>query len=139
MLTEQQALAMANWAFIVITVHYTGGKHTMYVSPENLTNAFRYSFYLILIWIWSLTWVKLSISLMLLRIKQSKAWKIGIWTMVAFLCLSAVAGTLAGLFQCTPIKANWELEIRQASCWESGSLQTATYAVSCKHSASQEI
>ena len=114
--------ATANWGLIVETVRHTGGRHIVYISPDDLTTVFRLSFIGNILWLWSVTFIKVSIALMLLRIKQTKTWKWAIWSMMAILAASATASTVAELLQCSPIAANWELALRQTSCWGTGTL-----------------
>ena len=128
-----KAISIPNFALIMGTLHYTGGKHAIYIPLPNIEKAFHLSFIGNLLWLWTLTWVKISIALMLLRIKKSKPWKWGIGALIAILCLAGITATTAELIQCAPIEANWSILLHQSSCWPNETVESATYALSCKY------
>src|ERR1700712_2171263 len=61
----------------VAVVSTTKGQHTMYIPREKLSLAAQVGFIGVPMWVWSMTVLKISVALMLLRIKGTRKWKIG--------------------------------------------------------------
>jgi hypothetical protein len=108
----------------------TGGRHTAYLSQPVLEKELFYSFLTLPLWVWSVSCTKISVLLMLLRIKQSTQWKRGIFAFIGFVLINAIAITIVQLVQCRPIKANWDVTIPRSACWNGQNILHATYAVS---------
>jgi hypothetical protein len=103
----------------------TGGHHIIYIPESKLIRALR------LTWIVSLfinlpnVLVKVSIAIMLLRIKTTKTWRIGLYILVASLALVGVLSTIVNLTFCRPISAFWSLTERTTHCWSATNMVTA--------------
>ena len=104
----------------------------MYIQEKDLVIGFKLSFISDLMWLWTGTFIKVSICCFLFRIKKSARWVWGIWIMITILFVTAIASTLAELLQCSPVRANWEPALHGTKCWSTGRLLAATYAISCK-------
>jgi hypothetical protein len=58
------------------------------------------------------TYVKLSVALMLLKIKPEKAWRRGLTSLIAILTISVIGMAIAQLLMCRPIRASWNVILR---------------------------
>jgi hypothetical protein len=123
-------LITVNFGIIISTSAVTQGKHTFYLTLHELQSSLYFSFFTFPLWLWSISCTKISVLLMLLRIKPN--WKRGITIFITFVLLNCVAVTLLQLLQCRPIKANWDISIPRSSCISADSLLKATYITSCK-------
>jgi hypothetical protein len=74
---------------------------------------------------------KISVLLMLLRIKQTPTWKRGIAIFITFVVLNAIASTLVEVLQCRPVSANWDITLPRSDCLSVTEVLNANYIVSC--------
>jgi hypothetical protein len=59
------------------------------------------------LWVWALNVIRISVALMLLRLKDSLPWKVTLWGIVAIQSAMLVVGTTMHLVMCRPISARW--------------------------------
>jgi hypothetical protein len=59
------------------------------------------------LWVWALCIIRMSVALMLLRLKDSRPWKITVWTVIAVQVCMVIVGTTMHLVLCDPISARW--------------------------------
>ncbi|KAF2399305.1 hypothetical protein EJ06DRAFT_522802 [Trichodelitschia bisporula] len=125
-------LAMATWGCSTALIMFTGGKHVEYVDLDKMMRAARLGFAIMPLWIWSVTMVKISVCLMLLRIKRERMWQRGLLGLIGVLLVIAVAGMVSQLLQCRPLRANWNiyLKLEGGHCWDNSVLETVTYVLS---------
>ena len=60
------------------------------------------------IWIWSITLVKLSVALLLLRLKTGRMWKIFLFVTMGVLILNAIVQASFQFLQCRPFSSYWD-------------------------------
>ncbi|RYO70744.1 hypothetical protein AA0113_g2973 [Alternaria arborescens] len=86
------------------------------------------------IWAWSMVFVKVSFSLMLLRISPSKPLRRFLWGMIVLQVTLGVYNTLATLLQCIPVRKAWDLlGTVPGRCWSSKAVRTSSITVSVIH------
>lgn len=131
-ITLATAITVANWACNISIQIVTGGRHVEYISPSAFQKAAQLGYVSMVLWIWSITTLKVSVALMLLRIKQTPKWKAGIWSLIAALFAVGIASTLAQILQCIPIRSNWDLllHLKPGNCWTEEKQEIVTYSVS---------
>lgn len=113
-------LTLATWANnILVQLIDTGGKHTFYITPDKLERSAKLGFVGMPLWIWSVTMIKVSVFLMLLRIKQTPRFKAGVWACIGFVVICGILASLSEFLQCRPIEANWSLKLKRVKglCW----------------------
>jgi hypothetical protein len=110
----------------------TGGHHIIYLSMDTLTRALRLTYFIGLIINYPNILVKISIAIMLLRIKTTKAWRIGLYILLGSLVLVGILSTAVVLVMCRPISAFWSLTDRHSHCWTPDSMATAPVIWYCK-------
>lgn len=59
------------------------------------------------LWVWAMNVIRISIALMLLRLKDSRPWKATLWTVAAVQLLMLIVGTTMHLVMCRPLSARW--------------------------------
>jgi hypothetical protein len=134
-ITLAMVITIVNWACNVKIQIATGGHHIRQITMQGLATSSKLGFISMVLWIWALTMLKISVALMLLRIKQTPRWKIGIGALIAVLIIVGVASTIAQILQCLPVTANWDIMLKESehsSCWTEQKQAIVTYSVSCK-------
>lgn len=59
------------------------------------------------LWVWALNVIRISVALMLLRLKESLPWKLTLWVIVGVQLCMLTVGTTMHLVMCRPIAARW--------------------------------
>lgn len=59
------------------------------------------------LWVWALCIIRMSVALMLLRLKDSRPWKTTVWTVIAVQVCMVIVGTTMHLVLCNPISGRW--------------------------------
>lgn len=109
----------------------TGGRHKIFVTMATLQTAFKLSFVSLILWIWSLTFVKVSVCLLLLKIQDTPKWKAGIYTLMAIVFVIAVVGTICQFLQCHAPSDYWEFA-KPGSCVSQKKIIQVSYVISSK-------
>ena len=59
------------------------------------------------LWVWALNVTRISVALLLLRLKDSLPWRVTLWGIIAVQACMLVVGTTMHLVMCRPISARW--------------------------------
>jgi hypothetical protein len=59
------------------------------------------------LWVWALNVIRISVALLLLRLKDSWPWRLTLWTVVGVQVCMLIVGTTMHLVMCQPISARW--------------------------------
>jgi hypothetical protein len=78
-------------------------------------------------WISAVSCVKISVTLMLLRIRDDRPWRMGLYVLMAFIMAAAILNVILELIQCKPIKAFWDRTTPGAVCWSPAKVQASLY------------
>lgn len=105
---DQQIFALAEYALLIVAVHYGMGHHNHSVPNQNLIPAEHFLFASSLPWAASIMFIKVSIACMLLRIKHTPPWRICLWAMIMVQILSCLASLFFQLMQCVPLSYMWD-------------------------------
>jgi hypothetical protein len=89
-------------------VIYGLGRRSRFVSFSRRRTALELIFIGQVTWYWSITLVKLSVGLLLLRIKHTRRWKFFLYTLLTLLVLAAIVQTFFQFLQCRPFKIYWD-------------------------------
>ncbi|KAH7014074.1 hypothetical protein B0J12DRAFT_635951 [Macrophomina phaseolina] len=115
-ITLAEAMSITSYAILVVACNHGLGRHNFYVSLEDTKDIMKLSFGNSFLWIWTTNLVRISISLMLLRIRQdSKGWKRALWTMIVFQLLCMFGATTVQFAACRPSRAMWDV-VPNAKC-----------------------
>jgi hypothetical protein len=106
-----------SWGIALELEVVTGSKHIAFVSLDNMQHGLKYFFIVLFTSYYANLLIKASVCVMLLRIMQERAWRIGLWVMLAFLFAIAVAVTATNLLACSPPSAYWTLATHSQKCW----------------------
>ncbi|OAL04355.1 hypothetical protein IQ06DRAFT_364897 [Phaeosphaeriaceae sp. SRC1lsM3a] len=91
-----------------LTCTYGLGRRTPFVSLSNRRSALRLLFILQVIFYWSIALIKLSVALLLLRLRPTRRWSIFLYITMTFLILTVLAQTLLQFLQCAPFSIFWD-------------------------------
>jgi hypothetical protein len=123
-----QIFCVAQYVISVLSYVHGTGRHTYYVKFEHIQKVLLLSFAGQLLWIWSITLVKVSVALSLTRITPSKLWARVLYWFIGFLLISAVVFVSLQLVQCTPISTFWNPQ-PGGECWKKADLALSGYIV----------
>jgi hypothetical protein len=84
------------------------GRRTPFVSASDRRAALRLSFVHQVLFNWAITIVKISVALLLIRLKPTRGWKTFLYTTITLLVLMVVAQTLFQFLQCRPFSIYWD-------------------------------
>ncbi|PSN74749.1 hypothetical protein BS50DRAFT_479662 [Corynespora cassiicola Philippines] len=101
-------LAIAHYALLSASVVYGLGRHARFVSFSHRRMSLQLLFISQVVWFWSITLVKLSVAFLLLRIKQTRRWRIFVYSTMTILLLAAFAQTFFQFLQCRPFQVYWD-------------------------------
>lgn len=59
------------------------------------------------LWVWGLCMIRISVALMLLRLKESRWWKSALWIVIGIQACMLIVGTTMHLVMCRPLSARW--------------------------------
>jgi hypothetical protein len=107
-LTRTQILSIINYTFLSASVVYGLGRRSRFVSFTRRRTALELLFISQAFWYWSITFTKLSIAFLLLRVKATFRWRIFLYTTMALLILAAIAQTFFQFLQCRPFSVFWD-------------------------------
>jgi hypothetical protein len=120
------------YAIIVMMTRNGFGRHTMYLEPESIMRVFHQLWIMQFFFISAVSCVKISVTLMLLRIRDNKIWRGGLFLLMAFIIAAAVINVILECIQCKPIKAFWDRTTPGAKCWGPAKVQASLYIASGK-------
>ncbi|KAF2395898.1 hypothetical protein EJ06DRAFT_534584 [Trichodelitschia bisporula] len=123
-------LATINFVLVCRMYVATGGHNAVYFKLDTLVYISKLGFVIQPLWVWTITFIKVSVVLMLLRIKQSYPWRVAGYSMIALLFAVAIVSLICQLLQCKPISHNWDVMAMGAGCWSQHRQDIATFTVS---------
>ena len=86
------------------------------IAWTHATNAIKFSYLSVVVWAWSVAFLKTGVAITLLRIRSSPAWNVFLYVMIGIQAVYAVANTAFDLLKCRPMEASWNLLITDAKC-----------------------
>ncbi|KAF2106599.1 hypothetical protein BDV96DRAFT_590879 [Lophiotrema nucula] len=102
-------LAVVNYIITSIAAVYGLGRHTRFIGFAKRRSALELIFINQVIWYWSITLVKLSVATLLLRVKrESRRWRIFLYTMMGLLVAALLVQTTFQFTQCRPFSIFWD-------------------------------
>ncbi|KAH8731748.1 hypothetical protein GQ44DRAFT_755145 [Phaeosphaeriaceae sp. PMI808] len=101
-------LAILQFAVQCAACFHGFGRRTPFVSLANRTAGLRLVFVAQAIWYWSITLTKVSVALLLLRLKPGRRWKSFLYSMIVLVILTGVMQTCFLFLQCRPFSVYWD-------------------------------
>jgi hypothetical protein len=120
---------MGNYIVSVMSIPNGYGRHIEFASPLQIENFLRLTFISEPLWVWSLTFTKISIAFMFLRIQNSPAWKAVMSFAIFYLLASAIVTTSLQFTECVPLRMYWE-KVPGGTCRSPSSVQKAIIGTS---------
>src|ERR1019366_4332893 len=118
--------SLAVWLSSVGGIASTGGHHIIYIPIPLIIQSLHLTWAVGLIYNYPNILVKISVAIMLLRIKKTKYWRIALYSLIVSLVLVGVASTIVCLVMCRPISAFWSLSERETHCWSADQMATVS-------------
>ncbi|KAH7396244.1 hypothetical protein BKA66DRAFT_509308 [Pyrenochaeta sp. MPI-SDFR-AT-0127] len=101
-------LVMAKYFLVCVACAYGFGRRAKFVPLENRSKSLRLIFICQVLWFWSITLVKLSVALLLVRLKPTRCWRIFLFSIMGVLILNAIMATCFQFLQCRPFSLYWD-------------------------------
>jgi hypothetical protein len=106
----------------------TGGHHIIFIAPSTMEEALKLGFAVFLLIIYTNLLIKISVALMLLRIKRDFWWRLSLWFLIGMCCFVGVCATITQCLQCRPVSGFWNISERlSGKCWSSRVLVNIQY------------
>lgn len=103
-----QLLAVVNYIILAAAVIHGLGRHARFVRFSRRKSALELLFISQVVWYWSITLVKLSVAILLLRLKRSRNWRFLMYGIMTLLLLVAIMATCFQFLQCRPFSIFWD-------------------------------
>ena len=113
-ITLSVACAITRLAFLAKQYQHGNGRHMVYLTPENYTMINMYGWYAQIFLFSSVAFLKISIGLLILRLKDTKVLRIMTWTVIALVCITNFGVVVILLAECKPA-GFWRG--KNAVCW----------------------
>ncbi|KAJ4377458.1 hypothetical protein N0V83_000283 [Neocucurbitaria cava] len=107
-LEDWTILATVKYLLVILACAHGFGRRAPFVPYSERSSALHLIFVCQVIWNWSITLVKLSVALLLLRLKPGRAWRIFLFSTMGVLGLNAVVQTFFQFLQCRPFSSYWD-------------------------------
>ncbi|KAF1808102.1 hypothetical protein P152DRAFT_462912 [Eremomyces bilateralis CBS 781.70] len=91
---------------------YGFGRHAITVTPNHMVGIMLLTYISQLALMWSVTFTKISVAFMLLRIRRSKIWIWGMWGSIVILMGAAIAYTVIISTECIPTSDFWNRAVK---------------------------
>jgi hypothetical protein len=111
-----QASGTALFIIQSISVAHGTGRHIFYLSWEDFQLQFLLNIIVAEFYVWAVTMIKMSLSFMLLRIQNSRPWKIGLYALIFPQLGLAIASVFLDVLRCYPMRAAWDFSIPRDRC-----------------------
>ncbi len=102
------------------SVHIAGvGQHlpaVLAANPERLLTWGKVIYALVILYSLAVAFPKLSILALYLRIFTEKPYRISTWVLAAIISGTAIAVSLATIFQCSPVQYAWDKSLPEGTC-----------------------
>lgn len=102
-LTCFKAAEIVAYSASLALAEQTEGHHTIYLQVPVISTAFKNCFITFLAASYANILVKVSIALMLLRMKTNLRWRVGLWVLITVCILAMLASTISQLLFCRPV------------------------------------
>ncbi|KAF2405301.1 hypothetical protein EJ06DRAFT_468532 [Trichodelitschia bisporula] len=109
-------LAVAHFILVMLAATHKWGRHIYYIPMSELFVSLHYNFAMQSVWTWCITFVKISVALMLLRVTTTRGWVYVLWGFNVFLVFFAILTTVLQFVECDPYTAYWN-RTPDAKCW----------------------
>jgi hypothetical protein len=109
---------MIVWGLALGVEAVTGARHMQFISLPNIEKALQFYFVTSYFTMYANLLIKASMCAMLLRIMQSRGWRIGVWCLLATIAIVAIVTTITNSLECRPASAFWNLTERFEHCWD---------------------
>jgi len=113
-------LSIASYVVGVLCIGSGYGKHTRYIPLEHLENFARLSLIAEPLWTWEVTFVKISVAFMFLRLSRSvsweRTWKWIMYLSIFYLVASTILVLILQLTECIPLPFFWNKAIKDGHC-----------------------
>jgi hypothetical protein len=120
-------------ALIIGQVHFGTGRYGAYLPPEDLKQSLLLVFISRPVYIWGLCFIKVSITLCLLRFSPSKAFTSFLLLCLAFLIMIALIYFGVLMLQCQPLAMVWDPTV-QGTCMPKATPRAVTVGYNCEQS-----
>lgn len=102
-------LALADWAMLLDTTAWGAQKSRTFVTQDTLQLTSKLGVLNVPFWAVSIACIKISVSIQLLRLQQSRPWKIFLYVFMGIVAVTSLAYLIFIVLQCIPLAAAWDM------------------------------
>jgi hypothetical protein len=119
---QQQAFSITGWGVGLGIEHVTGARHIQFIPIPAIEKGVLYFFVTQYFTMYSNLLTKAAICTMLLRIMQSRTWRIGLWATLTSLAVMAITVTFTNTLECSPVSEYWSIPGKFEHCWSTATV-----------------
>ncbi|KAF1814734.1 hypothetical protein P152DRAFT_369220, partial [Eremomyces bilateralis CBS 781.70] len=116
LITIAVALVISSYGITVHNITLGYGRHIEILKPTDASLYTKMVFVNQILWQWGVTFIKLSVAAMLLRIQRDTLWRVGMGACIVYLLVSAVVTMTLQVTECKPIEFYWNKKTIQGTC-----------------------
>ncbi|KAF2459124.1 hypothetical protein BDY21DRAFT_274663, partial [Lineolata rhizophorae] len=114
-------------AIATVAVQTGFGEHAQFLPPDSLEEIIRLNVISGISWTWGITFLKISVTFMLLRITIDRFWQYGLYFAMLVIMATGVAATVLQVIMCDPLSALWDASISLDHCWSQKTMAQNVY------------
>jgi hypothetical protein len=129
-----QLLAIVQYCLLAASVYNGLGRHSRFVPFSARRASLRLTFISQVFWYWSITLVKLSVALLLLRLKHTKRWRFFLYFVMMLSLAAVTVQTFFQFLQCRPFSVYWDprtFRTGEVRCFKRSVINGNIVAFSC--------
>jgi hypothetical protein len=100
---------LAYYSTNIVMSTIAASKLTRGINPAAIEQLLLLIFLTKIFWIWSVTMIKVSVTLMMKRIMQEPKWQRGLICLMGVFLFSAIGNSISIILFCHPIEGNWKM------------------------------
>ncbi|KAF1814242.1 hypothetical protein P152DRAFT_265336 [Eremomyces bilateralis CBS 781.70] len=100
----------------VLSFEYGSGTRTNYLTVDQFVKATKLQVISTWLWIWTISFLRMSIAFTILRVKNTGWWRVGLYGVILFQLALALANIFWDIGHCKPLESLWDPRITGKPC-----------------------
>jgi len=128
LITRCQVIEIIAYSLELRINDITGGRHIQFINLDAMMEGSKNGFVVFLLAVYANLLIKISIALMLIRIKSNFAWRFGLSILITSCVIISIFASITEFVSCRPLKAWWTPALRfSGACWSPSALVAIGY------------
>ncbi|KAF1813795.1 hypothetical protein P152DRAFT_292173 [Eremomyces bilateralis CBS 781.70] len=112
LITIAVGIVVTTYALTIYSTSLGYGRHIEFLKPADAPLYIKLTWATQILWSWGVTFIKLSVAAMLLRIQRDTLWRVGMGACIVYLIVSAVVTMALQMTECKPMEFYWNKTIK---------------------------